>query len=118
MYRRSRLGDVRLVRMATYTGCMSVKQPMPSTINHPARIERVCEPCEHLVRENILCSRLHGISCDFVCHHPGAHQWGELPSDQTEVKLMLRLRANMENHGRMIGKRSIQPDWCPLIRDV
>jgi hypothetical protein len=62
---------------------------MPSKINYPARTERHCEPCEHLKRENMLCSRLHGISCDYVCHHPDL-KW------------------------RMIGRNDKQPDWCPL----
>lgn len=62
---------------------------MPTTHNIPARTERRCEPCEHLKRENMLCSRLHGISCDYVCHHP-KFKW------------------------RMIGRDSKQPDWCPL----
>lgn len=96
----------------------NAKEPtMPSIISKPARQERHCEPCEHLARENKLCSSLHGISCDYVCHHPEAHAWSELPTDPTEAQLMTRLRANMEKHGRMIGRCSQQPDWCPLLRE-
>jgi len=71
---------------------------MPTTHNIPARVERHCEPCEHLKRENMLCSRLHGITCDYVCHHPGG-----LPA-----------RLGLGMSGRMIGRKDIQPEWCPL----
>ena len=62
-------------------GAIESNWTMPTTIKIPARTERHCEPCEHLKRENMLCSRLHGISCDYVCHHPDA-RWGMIGRDE------------------------------------
>ena len=90
---------------------------MPSTHKLPARTEHHCEPCEHLKRENMLCSRLHGISCDYVCHHPEANESGPLPSDPEKAARIGELRAKAKEHGRFIGRRDLQPSWCPLRRD-
>lgn len=72
---------------------------MPTKLNIPARTEHHCEPCIHLKRANMICSRLHGISCDYVCKHPNAY---------TQASPI------MMTHGRMIGRDDIQPEWCPL----
>lgn len=90
---------------------------MPTTLNIPARHERHCEPCEHLKRENMLCSRLNGISCDYVCHHPEAHEWGKTPTDPKKAELMGQLRARLTESGRMIGRSDRQPQWCPMRLD-
>lgn len=65
---------------------------MPTTNNIPARVERRCEPCEHLNKFNMICSRLNGISCDYACNHPSL-EW------------------------RLIGRSDKQPDWCPLRQE-
>lgn len=89
---------------------------MPSVFTVPSRTMRWCTPCEHLKHHNMVCSRLHGITCDYVCHHPEAHSWNEVIKDPKAAELAARLRARMVENGRMIGRRDQQPDWCPLRR--
>lgn len=91
---------------------------MPSIHKIAARTERRCEPCEHLKRENMLCSRLYGITCDYVCHHPDAHNFGPLPSDPAKAARLGELRSKTAEHGRMIGRTDLQPDWCPLLKST
>lgn len=76
---------------------------MPSTIKIPGRTERRCTPCEHLRAENMICSRLHGITCDYVCYHP-----------RYTVRGMIGLLPK----GQFIGKQDVQPDWCPLLTEI
>lgn len=90
---------------------------MPTTINIPARRERKCEPCEHLRRQNILCSRLHGISCDYACGHPEAFGPDPRLEDPAKAKLYGELVAHLKESGRVIGRNDKQPEWCPLRRE-
>jgi hypothetical protein len=90
---------------------------MPTTLNIPASMRHFCTPCEFLDRENTFCDRAHGITGDYICHHPEAFQWPPVPADFKEAELLARLRGKMEKNGRMIGRTEDQPSWCPLLRD-
>jgi hypothetical protein len=90
---------------------------MPTTVNIPSRVERHCEPCEFLAKTNILCSRLDGISCDFLCKNPLAFDDTPLSNEPEVAAKQGEMRARMSQHGRFIGRDDIQPKWCPLLRD-
>lgn len=89
---------------------------MPTTLKIPARTEHHCEPCAHLTRTNILCSRLHGITCDYVCKHPAVFDDEPLSADPKIAAKQGALRAQLLKYGRDIGQDDRQPEWCPLRR--
>lgn len=91
---------------------------MPTTHNIPAKTERHCEPCEYLKRTNMLCSRLHGITCDYVCKHPEAFDDEPLSDDPKIAAKQGEIRGRLLEHGREIGQRDLQPTWCPLRRET
>jgi hypothetical protein len=90
---------------------------MPTIHNIPARTERRCSPCEFLKQANMLCSRLHGITCDYLCHNPDAFDDTPLSTDPKIAAKQGAMRERMAKHGRMIGRDDIQPAWCPLRRE-
>lgn len=91
---------------------------MPTTHNIPARTERRCRPCEHLKQTNMICSRLDGITCDYVCRHPDSFGDEPLSEDQAIRDKQVVMRASSAQHGRFIGRDDIQPQWCPLRREA
>ncbi len=88
---------------------------MPTTFKIAAHTERRCEPCEFLKRTNMICSRLDGIKCDYLCMNSKCY--GDLPvsKDETVAAKQISMRIKNAGHGRMIGKQDIQPSWCPLL---
>lgn len=91
---------------------------MPTTHKIPARIERRCEPCVHLKRTNMICSRLDGIKCDYTCGHHDCYSDRPLSNDPSIRDKQIVLRTRNAEHGRMIGRDDIQPEWCPLRRSA
>lgn len=90
---------------------------MPTTYNIPSRTEHHCSPCEFLKQTNMICSRLHGITCDYVCKHPDCYGDEPLSEDLRIRDKQVVLRAQNAEHGRLIGDCDIQPDFCPLKRE-
>lgn len=66
----------------------------------------------------MLCSRLHGITCDYVCKHPEAFDDEPLSDDPKIAAKQGEIRGRLLEHGREIGTKDIQPNWCPLQRET
>lgn len=63
----------------------------------------------------MLCSRLHGITCDYLCKNPQAFDDTPLSDDPRIAAKQGEMRSKMSEHGRQIGSNDIQPTWCPLL---
>jgi hypothetical protein len=89
---------------------------MPRTIEIPFRRERHCQPCEHLKFENAIYGH-DFVRGTYVCHHPEANEFEPLSSDPNLAAKQGKLRAKVQEHGRVISKHNDhQPSWCPLRR--
>lgn len=88
---------------------------MPSIRQIPARIEKLCEPCEYHKRINAFYGHSHSWA-DYNCMHPDAFE--EIPplADPEKEKIRLKLLEDAQKYGRHIGRTELQPDFCPLER--
>lgn len=94
---------------------------MPRTFTVPARMERVCEPCEFHKCVGSMHVRIGpGGWREYNCMHPDAYNDTDSPAlhDPEKEKIRQRLIGRLLKEGRHIGRTERQPTWCPLKRET